>query len=226
MDGFSKLLLEEYSEKLGEKGSHYLERVRAGAVRMGNLIDEILQLSRLSRRRLKRVPIDMSALASEVFGELTESDRRVDVEIQDGLHADADIELVRNVLQNLFANAYKFTAKATRPRIRFGAVEQNGVPVYFVADNGVGFDMAYATGLFRPFHRLHRETEFPGDGIGLATVLRAVRRHGGLIWAHGAVNEGATFHFSLTPGAHAPPSAATGEDIVPTWQSTEEEEGR
>jgi len=100
------------------------------------------------------------------------------------------------------------------------------VPVYFVADNGAGFDMAHATRLFRPFHRLHRESEFPGEGIGLATVVRAVHRHGGLIWAHGAVNQGATFHFSLTPGAHPPPDAATGEDVIPTWRPSDEEHRR
>ena len=130
------------------------------------------------------------------------------------------------MLENLLANAYKFTSKTASPEVRFGAVEQNGVPVYFVADNGAGFDMAHAKELFRPFHRLHRETEFPGDGIGLATVSRAVHRHGGEIWAQGAVNEGATFHFSLTPGAHPPESAATGEDVIPRWRPTAGEDGR
>ena len=222
VDGFSKALLEDYGDKLGEDGRHDLQRVRANAVRMGNLIDDILQLSRLSRRHPERVPIDMSGLAREAVAELSdsESDRRVGVEIMDGLFAEADPELVRTVLQNLFANAYKFTSKTAHPCVRFGAVEQDGVLVYFVADNGVGFDMAHAAGLFRPFHRLHRQTEFPGDGIGLATVARAVRRHGGVIWAQGAVNEGAIFHFSLTPGARPPPSAATGDTTIPNWQPT------
>ena len=222
IDGFSKALLEAYGDQLGEDGRHDLHRVRANAVRMGNLIDDILQLSRLSRRRLERVPIDMSGLAREVIDELSDSEaaRVVDVEIVDGLFAEADPELVRTILQNLFANAYKFTSKTTCPRVCFGAVEQNGVLVYFVADNGVGFDMAHGEGLFRPFHRLHRQTEFPGDGIGLATVARAVHRHGGVIWAHGAVNEGATFHFSLTPGARPPASAATSDTTIPKWQPT------
>ena len=195
---------------------------------MGNLIDEILQLSRLSRQRCARVPVDMSALAREVVAEVRagQPDRHVEVEIQDGLLVEADPSLVRTVLQNLLANAYKFTSKAAHPRIRFGAIEQDGVPVYFVADNGAGFDMAHAERLFLPFYRLHRETEFPGDGIGLATVMRAVRKHGGTIWAQAAVNEGATFHFSLTSGAQPPASAATGEDVLPTWQSTEREERR
>ncbi|MGO9496482.1 MAG: sensor histidine kinase [Solirubrobacteraceae bacterium] len=220
VDGFSKALLDDYWEELGDEGRHYLERLRAGAVRMGNLIDEILQLSRLSRHPFARAPVDMSALASDVIAELNtaEPDRRVQVEIQDGLLAEADPGLAQTVLHNLLDNAYKFTAKTTHPWIRFGAAEQDGVPVYFVADNGAGFDIAHADRLFRPFHRLHRESEFPGDGIGLATVARAVHRHDGVIWAQGAVNEGATFHFSLTPGAHPPPSAATGEDVFPILQ--------
>lgn len=225
IDGFSQALLEDYSQKLDEQGRHDLQRVRAGAVRMGDLIDAILHLSRLSRWRLARVPIDISALAREVVGELQGAwpDRHVEVEIQEGLLAEADLRLVRTVLQNLLANAYKFTSKAAHPRIRFGALQQAGVRVYFVADNGAGFDMAHAEQLFLPFHRLHRETEFPGDGIGLATVTRAVRKHGGTIWAQGTVNEGATFHFTLTPGAQPPASAATGQDVLPTWQPTERE---
>ena len=162
VDGFSKLVLDQYGEQLDEQGHHYLERARAGAVRMGNLIDEILQLSRLSRQRFERTPVDLSGIAREIVTELNDADpgREVAVEIQDGVRADADLGLVRNVLQNLLENAYKFTSKTPRPRIRFGAVEQNGVLVYFVADNGAGFDMVHASGrLFRPFHRL-----LPGPG--------------------------------------------------------------
>ena len=222
------MLLDDYAEKLGEDGRHYLERVRAGAVRMGTLIDEILKLSRLSRQRFEREPIDISALAREIVAELSsvEPDRQIEVEIEDGLVAEADRGLVQSVLQNLLGNAFKFTAKTERARVRFGAVEQDGVPVYFVADNGAGFDMAHAKGLFRPFQRLHRESEFPGTGIGLATVVRAVHRHGGAIWAHGAVNQGATFQFTLTPGAHPPADAATGEDVAPSWQPTDREGSR
>ena len=222
------MLLDDYAEKLGEDGCHYLERVRAGAVRMGTLIDEILGLSRLSRQRFEREPVDISALAGEIVAELSsvEPDRRVEVEIEDGLVAEADRGLVQSVLQNLLGNAFKFTAKTERARVRFGAVEQDGVPVYFVADNGAGFDMAHAQGMFRPFQRLHRESEFPGTGIGLATVVRAVHRHGGAIWAHGAVDEGATCHFTLTPGAHPPAEAATGVDVAHSWQPTDREGGR
>jgi PAS domain S-box-containing protein len=228
VDGFGKALLDEYGEVLDEHGRHYLKRLRAGASRMGNLIDEILQLSRVSRRRFERVPVDVSAIAGEIIAELNDAEpgRDIELEIQDGLLAEADLELVRSVLQNLLSNAYKFTSKTARPSVRFGAVQQEGVPVYFVADNGAGFDMAHAGELFRPFHRLHRESEFPGDGIGLATVVRAVHRHGGVIWAEGAVNRGATFHFSLTPGARPPADAATGEDVIPTGQATNRGGGR
>ncbi len=217
IDGFSKALLDDYAERLGEGGQRYLERVRAGVARMGTLIEELLQLSRLSRQRFERVPINMSEVAREVVAELTtaEPGRPAEVEIQDGLVAEADLELVRTALVNLFTNAFKFTAKAERPRVRFGMLEHDGVPVYFVADNGAGFDMAHATGLFRPFHRLHRESEFPGTGIGLATVARAVHRHDGVIWAQAAVNQGATFHFTLTPGAQPPVGAVTAEDVIP-----------
>ena len=149
----------------------------------------------------------------------------MEVEIQGGLAAEADLELVRTVVQNLLANAFKFTSKTTAPHIRFGATERS-VPVYFVADNGAGFDMAHAKGqLFRPFHRLHRDDEFPGDGIGLASVVRAVHRHGGVVWAEGAVNQGATFYFSLMPGAQPPPSVPSGEDIIPAWQPAAVERG-
>ena len=223
VNGFSQALLEDYAEKLGDDGRHDLERVQAAALRMGKLIDAVLQLSRLSRRRLVRGPVDLTALASEIVAELRsdDPDRRVEIEIQDGLLADADLDLVRIVLANLLGNAFKFTAKTEDAWIRFGAVKQDAVPVYFVADNGAGFDMAHAKSLFLPFHRLHRESEFPGEGIGLATVMRAVRKHNGEMWAEGAVNQGATFHFTLTAGASPPASAATGEDVVPAWQPAE-----
>jgi PAS domain S-box-containing protein len=225
VDGFSKVLLDEYAERLDEHGRHYLERVRAGAVRMGMLIDDILKLSRLSRQRFEREAIDISALAREIVADLrsVEPDRLVEVEIEEGLVAEADRGLVQSVLQNVLGNAFKFTDKTERARVRFGAVEQDGMAVFFVADNGAGFDMAHAKGLFRPFQRLHRESEFPGTGIGLATVVRAVHRHGGAIWAHGAVNQGATFHFTLMPGAHPPADAATGEDVAPSWLPTDRE---
>ena len=223
VNAFSQLLRDECGDEVGEEGRHYLERVRAGAVRMGELIDAVLELSRLSRRRIVRTRVDLSALASEIVAELqrAEPDRRVEVEIQDGLLAEADLALVRTVLQNLLANAYKFTSHTPHPRVHFGAVDDSGVPVYFVADNGAGFEMAHAKRLFLPFHRLHQDSEFPGEGIGLATVVRAVHRHGGVVWAHGAVNHGATLYFSLMHGAQPPADAVTGEDVIPAWQPTQ-----
>ena len=168
VNAFSQLLREECGEKLGEEGRHYLDRVHTGAVRMGELIDAVLELSRLSRRPMMRVQVDLSGLASEIVAELqtADRDRQVEVEIQDGLLAETDLALARSVLQNLLANAYKFTSHTLRARVRFGAVENNGVPAYYVADNGAGFDMAHAKQLFLPFHRLHQDSEFPGEGIG------------------------------------------------------------
>ena len=190
---------------------------------MGELIDEILELSRVARRPFERAPVDLSALAREVLSELAsgELDHPAQVEIQDRLVADADPGLVLIVLQNLLANALNFTSKTAQPLIRFGAVDQHGVLVYFVADNGAGFDMAHARRMFEPFHRLHPNSEFPGDGIGLATVIRAVHRHGGRIWAQGSVNHGATFHFSLTPGAQPPADAVTGQDQAPASEAAD-----
>ena len=184
---------------------------------MGTLIDEILKLSRLVAAALRARADRHQRLGQRDVAELSsvEPDRRIEVEIEDGLVAEADRGLVQSVLQNLLGNAFKFTPRRRALAFASGPVEQDGVPVYFVADNGAGFDMARAKGLFRPFQRLHRENEFPGTGIGLATVLRAVHRHGGAIWAHGVTNEGATFHFTLTPGAHPPADAATGEDDAP-----------
>ena len=220
LDGYSKVLLEECADTLGDEHRWYLERLRAGAVRMGDLIDELLVLSRISRQPLTRAPVDISHMAGEVVAELQAAHpgHGADVEIQDGLFAHADSRLVRVVLENLVSNAFKFTSKTAQPRIRLGAVDQDGVPVYFVGDNGAGFDMAHTATLFRPFHRLHRESEFPGLGIGLATVTRAVRRHGGGVWAEGVVNAGATFHFTLRPGPAPPASAAVGEDVLPAWR--------
>jgi PAS domain S-box-containing protein len=166
VNAFSQLLREDCGEKVGAEGRHYLERVHAGAVRMGELIDAVLELSRLSRRPMMPVQVDLSALAGEIVAELqsADADRGIEVEIEGGLLAEADLALVRSVLQNLLANAYKFTSRTPHARVHFGTVDNYGVPVYFVADNGAGFDMAHAKELFLPFYRLHQDSEFRAKG--------------------------------------------------------------
>lgn len=199
INGFSKVLLEEYGDKLDVNGKHYLDRVCAAARRMGDLIDDLLQLSKVGRVELRRKPVDLSALARTVAKELQRAtpDRRVQMLIPDGVMVDADLGLLQVVLENLLGNAWKFTAPAGEAVIEFGASRQDGVLTYFVRDNGAGFDMAHAGRLFTPFQRLHSEVKFPGTGIGLATVHRIVQRHGGRVWAEGAVERGATFFWTL-----------------------------
>jgi DNA-binding response OmpR family regulator len=199
IDGFSKALLEDYSGKLDVKGQHYLDRVRTGAKRMGELIDDLLKLSKVGRAALRRGRVDLSALARTVATELQRANpgRRVRVLIPDGVVADADDRLLQVVLENLLGNAWKFTTAVAEAIIEFGSSLQGGVPTYFVRDNGAGFDMTHAGKLFTPFQRLHSEARFPGTGIGLATVHRIVDRHGGRIWAESAVERGATFLWTL-----------------------------
>ena len=199
IDGFSEALLEESGERLDENGKRYLGRVRAGAQRMAQLIDELLSLSRISQKPLDRSNVDLSEIAADVFTALAraEPDRQVAFAVPAQVRADADEGLIRVVLENLIGNAWKFTSKREGARIEFGVRNDNGKPEYFVRDNGTGFDMAYAGKLFGAFQRLHSEREFPGTGIGLATVARIVRRHGGDIRAEGRVGEGATFWFTL-----------------------------
>jgi len=198
IDGFSQALLEDADLLLDTPSRRHLDRIRAAAARMGDLIDALLELSRVARQPLERRNVNLSALAGSVADELRrgEPHRKVVFAIDPDVAAEGDGRLLRLVLQNLFGNAWKFTASRTPGTIAFGA-ERNGEVVYFVRDDGVGFDMRYADQLFLPFHRLHGATEFPGTGIGLATVARIVQRHGGRIWAKGAVGEGATFYFTL-----------------------------
>lgn len=208
IDGFGKLLLEEYSGALDDRGRDYLERVRGSARRMGELIDDLLELSRVGRTELLRAPVDLSALAHSVIDELArkEPERRVEVIIAKTPLVAADASLMRAVLENLLGNAWKFTGKAASPRIEFRAEEAGGLVRYAVGDNGAGFKMEYAAKLFLPFQRLHSSSEFPGTGIGLATVYRIVDRHGGRVWAESAPGNGATFLFTLpasTPGREA-----------------------
>jgi light-regulated signal transduction histidine kinase (bacteriophytochrome) len=200
IDGFSQALLEDYCNLLDTTGQDYLGRIRGATQRMGQLIDDLLSLSRVTRSDMHLEVVDLSLLANSICTELQHSqpERQVEVIIQSGLLAQGDTRLLRVVLVNLLHNAWKFTSKHPQGRIEFGAIpNDNGIPVYFVRDDGAGFDMAYTNKLFAPFQRLHGMNEFPGNGIGLATVQRIVHRHGGQVWAEGAVEQGAAFYFTL-----------------------------
>jgi PAS domain S-box-containing protein len=199
IDGFSHLLAEEYAERLDETGRGYLERVRRAAQRMGELIDDILELSRVTRQDMRRVTVDLSRIAAEVIEERArvESDRKAEITIAPGCTAQGDPQLLRVLMQNLLENAWKYSRRAEPARIAFGQETRDGETVFFVRDNGVGFDMQYAERLFAPFQRLHRPEEFEGSGIGLATVARVTHRHGGRVWAEAETGKGATFRFTL-----------------------------
>ena len=199
MNGFAQVLLNEYKDKFDAEGQDWLSEILLNANRMGALIDALLSLSKVTRSALKREAVDLAALARETAAALQaqEPARSVEFAIQDDLRAKADATLTRALIENLLGNAWKFTRNAAHPQISLGASELNGETVFFVRDNGAGFDMAYAQKLFAPFQRLHSNQDFPGTGIGLATVQRIVRRHGGRIWAEGTVNVGATFSFTL-----------------------------
>ncbi|MGY1489151.1 sensor histidine kinase [Methylobacillus pratensis] len=198
--GFAEILVQHHGGNLDDKAKNYLGRVLAATHRMEALIDDLLQLSRISREEMRREAVDLSAIANEIVADLKDGspDRQVETMIEAGLSAEGDTNLLRIMLQNLLGNAWKFTAKTLDARIVFAAEEgKDGTPGFFISDNGDGFDMRYASKLFSPFQRLHRETEFPGTGIGLATVKRIISRHGGDIWVQAEPGNGATFHFSL-----------------------------
>ena len=199
IDGFSLALLEDYADKLDEKGRDYLSRVRGNAQKMSELIDAMLSLSRLTRGEIRRRTVDLSKVAKNIASELQkrQPERQVEFVIAEGVTADGDPEMLRVVLENLLGNAWKFTGKRSIARVEFGVTLKDGKPVYFVRDDGAGFDMEYVDKLFGAFQRLHRTTEFPGIGIGLATIQRIIHRHGGLTWAEGEVEKGATFYFTL-----------------------------
>ncbi len=204
IDGFTRIILEKYADRLDQEGREYLQRVCASAARMGTLIDDLLALSRLSRVDMRAQSVDLAALAQEVLGELRlrEPGRHIEAVIPASLHAWGDARLIRIVLENLLGNAWKFTGRRPQGRIALDAETRDGQTVYRVQDNGAGFDMAYVGQLFGAFQRLHTLDEFPGTGIGLATVQRIIHRHGGRLWAEGAVDQGATFYFTLgTPPA-------------------------
>jgi light-regulated signal transduction histidine kinase (bacteriophytochrome) len=213
VNSFSKVLLEDYADKLDDEGKDDLRRVYAATQRMGQLIDDLLKLSRIGRAEITVEAVDLSALARSVVAELKESDpaRNVEFDIPPTADARGDKRLLTILLENLLGNAWKFTSKHESARIEFGVTTQDGAQVYFVRDDGAGFDMAYVDNLFAPFQRLHRAADFPGTGVGLATVGRIVEHHGGRVWAEGAVEQGATFYFTLAREPAAEAGAAGGK---------------
>jgi signal transduction histidine kinase len=203
IDGFAQALREDEGGRLSPEGLALLGRLQAAAGRMGQLIDDLLRLSRVTRAEPRREPVDLSALAASVLDELRQSEpgREVDLSLQPGLATQGDPRLLRVLLENLLGNAWKFTSKRSGARIEFFSEIRDGLSRYIVRDNGVGFDMAYAGKLFSPFQRLHKATEFPGTGIGLATAQRIFHRHGGQLDVQAAPGEGATFSFTLQEAA-------------------------
>jgi light-regulated signal transduction histidine kinase (bacteriophytochrome) len=199
MDGFSAAILNTSAGKPDEQSHHYLQRIQEASRRMSQLINDLLNLSRITRCEFTRQQVDLSALTREVAAELRTHDpqRQMELAIADRMVVQGDLHLLHIALQNLLDNAWKFTSPRLQARIEVGVTEQSGERVFFIRDNGVGFDMAYAGKLFVPFQRLHGMREFPGTGIGLATVQRIVSRHGGRVWAQAAVDQGATFYFTL-----------------------------
>ena len=202
IDGFSQALIEDFPREVPEEAQRYLGRIRAATQRMAQLIEDLLNLSRISRGELQRQAVDMTEIAQQVLAELQQRDpeRKVEVTIWDGMQANADARLLRAALENLVGNAWKFTARCAAPRIEVGALADGGRTTYYVRDNGAGFDMAYADKLFGAFQRLHAASEYAGTGIGLATVQRIVHRHGGRVWADAKPGKGAVFYFTLDAG--------------------------
>jgi signal transduction histidine kinase len=203
IDGFSQILQEDYEDVLDDEGLDFLGRVRAASAHMAALIDDLLDLSRVSRRPLRREPVDLTRLATEIVEDLraAQPDRKVEFVAGEGIKAYGDVSLLKVALENLLGNAWKFTERKEEARIEFGVDRRPRpgflAPVYFVRDNGAGFDQAYSDKLFGAFQRLHGQDEFEGTGIGLATVARIIHRHGGRVWAEGEVGKGATFYFAL-----------------------------
>ncbi len=200
IEGFSQALLEDYRDKLDIQGKDYLTRIKTATRRMADLIEDMLQLSRITRMEMNIEKVNLTLIARSVMSELQKSQprRHVEISIADSLEDTADLRLMRIVLDNLLSNAWKFTERQAKAKIEFGLLKSEvGEKVYFIRDNGAGFDMAYSDKLFAPFQRLHADDEFPGTGIGLATVRRIINRHGGKVWAEGEIDKGATFYFSL-----------------------------
>jgi two-component system sensor histidine kinase/response regulator len=199
IESFARALTESQADKLDATGVRFLDRIREASQQMSQLIDDVLHLSRLTRAELRDQELDLSALVGLILERLKEAEpeRNVEVKIRPGVIATGDAQLLRIALHNLLENAWKFTGKQPAARIEFGVTSIAGEPTFFVRDNGAGFDMNYVERLFGPFQRLHLTSEFPGTGIGLATVQRIIHRHGGKVWAEGTVGQGATFHFTI-----------------------------
>ena len=199
ISGFSQMLAEDYGDKLDEDGLEYLQRVRAAAERMEQLIEDFRKLGQVSRGEVRRVTVDLSAMAEEIAGALRERnpERAVEFRIEPGLTVEGDPALLQLALESLFANSWKFTSRHPTARIEMGRQEHGGDRVLFIRDDGAGFDPAYGDKLFIPFQRLHGQAEFEGVGIGLALVRRIVHRHRGRVWAEGAVEQGATIYILL-----------------------------
>lgn len=199
IDGFSQAFLEDYGENLDETGRDYLNRVRAASQKMSDIIDGMLSLSSITRKKMQIQEVDLSGLAATIIRKLriNQPQRKVEFEIAQGLIATGDPQMLGIVLENLLGNAWKFSSRHQSARIEFGEKLADGKTAYFVRDDGAGFDMAYADKLFKPFERQHTEAEFPGIGIGLATVKRIIHRHRGEVWAEGEVEKGAIFYFTL-----------------------------
>lgn len=199
IDGFSALLEQEFSGALDKTGQDYLRRIRRDCVRMSEIIDNLQKLSSITRQEMSWEKVDLAAIAAAIIARLRESEpgRAVEFYVPDRLEVHGDPGLLAEVMENLLNNAWKFTRKTAKARIEMGFAPGEGGAVYFVRDNGSGFDMAYVNKLFRPFQRLHAQDEFPGSGIGLSIVRRVIERHGGRVWAEAAENTGAAFYFTL-----------------------------
>jgi signal transduction histidine kinase len=199
IDGFSQVVLEDYAGQLGDAGQDALRRVRAASQKMATLIDDLLKLARVTRAEMRTERVDLSGIAQEIVLDIQRAtpERAVEFAITPGLEAQGDARLLRVVLDNLLRNGWKYTGKQPQPRVEFTAKDDNGDRVFVIKDNGAGFDMRYADKLFGVFQRLHSAAEFEGTGVGLATVRRIINRHGGRIWAEGAVDQGAAFYFTL-----------------------------
>jgi light-regulated signal transduction histidine kinase (bacteriophytochrome) len=199
ISGFSQALMEEYEDQLDDTAKGYFTRICNATERMGFLIDDLLNLSRVARTEMHVTDVDLGKLARKLCSDLaaTSKERDVTITIGDSLSATGDARLLEVVLDNLLGNAWKFTAETSKPHIIVDKMEESGVPVFFVRDNGVGFDMQYANQLFVPFQRLHEASRFPGTGIGLATIQRIIHKHGGAVWAESEPGKGATFYFTL-----------------------------